>query len=46
MELAAELGVTRMLLPENLLAEGLNELEKLLGVQAEQVEGYYSFRMS
>lgn len=46
MTLAAELGVTRILLPENLLEEDVDKIEKLLGVEAERLAGYYFFCIS
>ncbi len=42
-ELAMELGVNCMLLPENLESAVVEELETYLGIAAENVEGYYLF---
>ena len=44
-DMAAELGVTHILLPENMRQETLEELENRLGTPLEQVEGYYLFRI-
>lgn len=41
MELARELGVNCILLPETIQPETLKEAEKTLGAQAEKLEGYY-----
>lgn len=44
-DIAAELGVTHILLPGNILPETLAEMEEYLHVEAEEVEGYYLLRM-
>lgn len=45
METARRLGVTHILLPSNMQQEVLTELEAYLGIQAENVAGYYLLRI-
>lgn len=45
LEMARQLGVTHILLPENMQPGVLAELEEYLGISVENVEGYFLFYM-
>ncbi len=45
LELAKELGVNTILLPDKLQPDSLAEIEVYLGMSAETLEGYYLFRI-